>query len=106
MKILFLEPFFGGSHQDFATGFSMHSRHDITLLTLPPVAWRWRMRTASLTFLQKIKSLREYDRVFATDMMDVAQFKALAGPACPPVVLYFHENQMSYPLSPRARRHF
>lgn len=104
MKILFLEPFFGGSHQDFATGFSLHSRHEVTLLTMPPVAWRWRMRAASLHFLQKIKNLSNYDLVFATDMMDVAQFKALAGSDCPPLVLYFHENQMSYPLSARARQ--
>ena len=104
MKILFLEPFFGGSHQNFATGFVAHSRHDITLLTLAPEYWRWRMRTASLNFLEKIKQLREFDRVLVTDMMDVAQFKALAGPGCPPIVLYFHENQMSYPLSSRAKQ--
>lgn len=104
MKILFLEPFFGGSHQDFATGFAAHSRHDITLLTLAPLYWRWRMRAASLHFLQQIKQVKDYDLVFATDMMDVAQFKALAGPDCPPLVLYFHENQMSYPLSARARQ--
>lgn len=104
MKILFLEPFFGGSHQDFAMGFSAHSRHEVTLLTLPPQYWRWRMRTASLNFLKKIKQLRTYDRVFATDMMDVAQFKALAGSDCPPTVLYFHENQLSYPLSSRAKQ--
>jgi glycosyltransferase involved in cell wall biosynthesis len=104
MEILFLEPFFGGSHQDFATGFVAHSRHDITLLTLTPEYWRWRMRTASLNFLQKIKRLNAYDLVFATDMMDVAQFRALAGSGCPPVVLYFHENQLSYPLSSRARQ--
>jgi glycosyltransferase involved in cell wall biosynthesis len=104
VKILFLEPFFGGSHQDFATGFAAHSRHDITLLTLAPLYWRWRMRAASLHFLQQIKQVKDYDLVFATDMMDVAQFKALAGPDCPPLVLYFHENQMSYPLSARARQ--
>jgi glycosyltransferase involved in cell wall biosynthesis len=104
VKILFLEPFFGGSHQDFATGFSMHSRHEVTLLTLPPEDWRWRMRSGSLDFLQNIEQLETFDRVFATDMMDVAQFKALAGPDCPPVVLYFHENQMSYPLSSRAKQ--
>ncbi len=104
MKILFLEPFFGGSHQDFATGFAAHSRHDITLLTLAPEYWRWRMRTASLNFFQKINRLHDYDLVFATDMMDVAQFRALAGSGCPPVVLYFHENQLSYPLSSRARQ--
>jgi glycosyltransferase involved in cell wall biosynthesis len=104
MKILFLEPFFGGSHKDFATGFAAHSRHEVTLLTLPPLFWRWRMRVASLNFLQKIKQLSDYDRVFATDMMDLAQFKALSGSDCPPLVLYFHENQLSYPLSTRAKQ--
>jgi glycosyltransferase involved in cell wall biosynthesis len=104
MKVLFLEPFFGGSHQDFATGFAQHSRHEVTLLTLPPVFWKWRMRAASLTFLQKIKHLESYDRVFATDMMNVADFIAMAGPGRPPLILYFHENQISYPLSDRARQ--
>jgi glycosyltransferase involved in cell wall biosynthesis len=104
MKILFLEPFFGGSHKDFAAGFVKHSRHDITLMTLPPLYWRWRMRTASLNFFEKINQLNEYDRVFVSDMMDVTQFKALTGSGCPPVVLYFHENQLSYPLSSRAKQ--
>ncbi len=61
------------------------------------------MRTASLSFLEKSNPLQAYDRVFATDMMDVAQFKAMAGSGCPPIILYFHENQLSYPLSSRAR---
>ena len=73
MKILFLEPFFGVSHQDFATGFAASSRHDVSLRTLAPEYWRWRMRTASLNFLNKIKQLTDYDLVFATDMMDVLE---------------------------------
>jgi glycosyltransferase involved in cell wall biosynthesis len=104
VKILFLEPFFGGSHRDFATGFAEHSRHAVTLLTLPPVYWKWRMRTACLTFLQKINRLDIYDRVVVTDMMNVADFAAMAGPDRPPLTLYFHENQLSYPLSDRARQ--
>ncbi len=104
MKVLFLEPFFGGSHQDFATGFTAHSRHDVTLKTLPASSWKWRMRGAALAFLQKIKDIASYDLVFATDMMNVADFLALAGPSRPPLVLYFHENQLSYPLSPREKK--
>ena len=104
MKVLFLEPFFGGSHQDFATGFAARSCHDVTLVTLPPSFWKWRMRGAALAFLQNIKDMTAYDLVFATDMMNVADFLALAGPCRPPLVLYFHENQLSYPLSPRDRK--
>lgn len=29
LRFLFLEPFFGGSHGDFAQGLTEHSRHDI-----------------------------------------------------------------------------
>ncbi len=106
MKILFLEPFFGGSHKDFALGFAGHSTHDVELVTLPPRFWKWRMRGAALYFLNHIENLSGHDLVFATDMLDVTDFKALAGPDVPPVVLYFHENQLSYPLEPGEKRDF
>ncbi|MBW2579340.1 MAG: DUF3524 domain-containing protein, partial [Deltaproteobacteria bacterium] len=35
MKFLFLEPFYGGSHRDFADGWIKHSRHRFDLFTLP-----------------------------------------------------------------------
>ncbi len=106
MKILFLEPFFGGSHKDFALGFQAHSSHDITLETLPARFWKWRMRGAALYFVNKIKDFSCYDAVMATDMMDLTDLKALAGKDLPPVLLYFHENQLSYPLAPDEKRDF
>lgn len=106
MKILFLEPFYGGSHRNFADGFISASRHKVELLTLPDRFWKWRMRGASLAFLKKISSLKDVDAIFATDLMDLADFKALAGPDCPPILLYFHENQLSYPLAPGEKRDF
>ena len=104
MNILFLEPFYGGSHKDFAQGFAEHSAHEVDIVTLPPRFWKWRMRGASLYFLQQIDNWLSYDLIFATDMMDLADFKALAGPECPPIVFYFHENQISYPLGPNGKK--
>lgn len=104
MKILFLEPFFGGSHKDFALGFQAHSSHDVTLVTLPARFWKWRMRGAALYFVNKIKNFSSYDAVMTTDMMDLTDFKALAGKDLPPVLLYFHENQLSYPLATDEKR--
>ena len=98
MKILFLEPFFGGSHKDFALGFAGHSSHDVDLVTLPDCFWKWRMQGASLYFINQIKNLAEYDLIFTTDMMNLTDFMALAGRNLPPIVMYFHENQLSYPL--------
>jgi hypothetical protein len=48
MKFLFLEPFYGGSHRDFADGWIKHSRHRFDLFTLPARFWKWRMRGAAL----------------------------------------------------------
>ncbi len=99
-RFLFLESFYGGSHQEFADGLIARSRHKIDLLTLPARFWKWRMRGAALHFIKKAPPLDRYDGLIATDLMSLADFKALAGPGCPPALVYFHENQLTYPLAP------
>ncbi|MBU1342395.1 MAG: DUF3524 domain-containing protein [Proteobacteria bacterium] len=106
MKILFLEPFFGGSHKDFALGFESFSCHDVTLVTLPDRFWKWRMRGAALYFVSHIKDISGFDAIITTDMLDLTDFLALAGKNLPPVLMYFHENQLSYPLAPDEKRDF
>lgn len=106
MKILFLEPFFGGSHKDFALGFKAHSCHDVTLVTLPDRFWKWRLRGAALYFVNHVKDFSGYDAIIVTDMMDLTDFVSLAGKNLPPVLMYFHENQLSYPLAPGQKRDF
>jgi len=106
LKILFLEPFYGGSHKAVADGFAACSQHHVDILSLAPRFWKWRMRGSALAFVRQVENFHDYDLVFATDMVDVTDFKALAGPQCPPVVLYFHENQLSYPLEPGEQRDF
>ncbi len=100
LKFLFLEPFFGGSHREFATGLIAHSTHDIELLTLPARFWKWRMRGAALYFIKKISALESYDGLVTTDLMSLSDFKALVKGPCPPTLVYFHENQLTYPLAP------
>ena len=100
MKFLFLEPFFGGSHRDFAEGLISHSQHSIDLLTLPSRFWKWRMRGAALYFLKKVPDLKEYDGLITSDLMSLSDFKGLTGYSCPPALVYFHENQLTYPLAP------
>jgi len=100
IKILFLEPFYGGSHQDFADGLVKHSTHDITLITLPARYWKWRMRGASLHFAQTIDNPEDYDLLITSDLMSLSDLKALWGSRCPPTLVYFHENQLSYPIPP------
>lgn len=99
VKILFIEPFFGGSHREFALGFQQYSRHDVSLATLPDRFWKWRMRGAGVFFAEKIRNIEQFDLVFTCDMIDLTDLAALVHGKLPPVVMYFHENQISYPLS-------
>jgi len=79
-RVLLLESFYGGSHQSVADGLVDHSRHAIDLLTLPARFWKWRMRGASLWFVDQIDRGLPYDLILCTSLMDVAALKALIGP--------------------------
>jgi len=104
LRILAIEPYFGGSHAAFLEGLRAASRHQWTLLTLPARKWKWRMRGAAIHFAREAAPLagQPLDLVFTSDFLSVADWKALAPePLCRlPVVTFFHENQLSYPLEP------
>jgi glycosyltransferase involved in cell wall biosynthesis len=97
-KILFLEPFYGGSHKDFADGLVRHSRHNIELMTLPDRFWKWRMRGAALHFADMIENPSEYDLILVSDLLSLSDLTAFFGKKMPSTCLYFHENQLSYPV--------
>ncbi len=104
MRILALEPYYGGSHQAFLDGWSKLSRHDWTILTLPAYKWKWRMRHAAITFAQdvneRIQAGQSWDIIFCSDMLNLAEFLGLASDSLKslPTVAYFHENQLTYPV--------
>ena len=100
MKLLFLEPFYGGSHRDFTDGWIQHSRHRFDLVTLPARFWKWRMRGAALYLAKKVKNPAEYDGLVTSSLMSLSDLKTLWGADCPKALVYFHENQLSYPLPP------
>jgi len=100
LKLLFLEPFFGGSHREFAKGLISHSQHCFDLVTLPARFWKWRMRGAALYFVNQIPSPEKYAGLITTDLMSLSDYKALSKGRCPPALVYFHENQLTYPLAP------
>jgi glycosyltransferase involved in cell wall biosynthesis len=101
MRILALEPYNGGSHRAFLEGWSSGSRHAWTVLALPPFAWKWRMRHAAVTFARQIRGATggPWDALICTSMLDLATFRGLAPRDVSrlPAVLYFHENQLTYP---------
>ncbi|RMF01388.1 MAG: DUF3524 domain-containing protein [Chloroflexi bacterium] len=106
MDILLLEPYFTGSHADWATGYAKHSRHRVEVLSLPGRFWKWRMHGGAVSLARQFlaSSLRP-DLILATDMLDLTTFLALTRrrSANIPTAIYFHENQLTYPWSPTDR---
>lgn len=107
-----VEPFFGGSHRQFLEGFAARSAHRVTSLTLPGRNWKWRMHGGALSLAEQARSLASSSRgkapdvVFASDMLDLPAFLAIGGSEFAAVtsILYFHENQFTYPLPPGVPR--
>ncbi len=103
MKILLLEPFFSGSHKQWAEGFAEKSQHDVQIMSLEGRHWKWRMEGAAYSFAKQMERVEVLpDLILATDMLDVAAFAGLARKSIKqtPIAVYFHENQLTYPWSP------
>ncbi len=104
MKIALLEPFFTGSHKDWAKGYQQSSQHHVDIFSLPGRHWKWRMHGGALSLAEQfLQANKHYDLLLATDMLDLTSFLALTRKktAAIPVALYFHENQLTYPWSPQ-----
>jgi len=104
MNILALEPYYGGSHKAFIDSLSKVSENTWTVFTLPAHKWKWRMRHSAITFArmaaEQLKKGKAPDMVFCSDMLNLAEFAALAPVEISrlPKVIYFHENQLTYPV--------
>ncbi len=106
MNILILEPYYTGSHASWADGYVRHSVHKVEILAMEGRYWKWRMHGGAVTLARKfIESDLAPDLILATDMLDLTTFLSLTRTrtASIPAVLYFHENQLSYPWSPGDR---
>jgi glycosyltransferase involved in cell wall biosynthesis len=107
MNIWLIEPYFTGSHQAWAEGYQAHSRHEVHLLRLPGRFWKWRMQGGAITLARKAASLDgQPDLILASDMLNVPVFLSMSAHrvASIPIALYFHENQLTYPLPPGEKR--
>uniref|UniRef100_A0A7S3NL25 tRNA-queuosine alpha-mannosyltransferase n=1 Tax=Aureoumbra lagunensis TaxID=44058 RepID=A0A7S3NL25_9STRA len=103
MKILALEPFYGGAHKQWLDGFIRFSSHEIEVWSLPDCFWKWRMHGGALSFAERFLETRpKIELILASDFLDVATFKALSKTQIP-IVTYFHENQFEYHWSSQDR---
>ncbi|MDH3296647.1 MAG: DUF3524 domain-containing protein, partial [Acidimicrobiia bacterium] len=109
MRVFLLEPYHTGSHAAWAEGWARHSRHDVELLTLPGRFWKWRVHGSSVSLAEMTGALVSDggppDAVVASGMTDLPTYLGLTRKIIgnPTTMLYLHENQLTYPESPRTR---
>lgn len=103
LRFLFVETFYGGSHRAFADAVVRHSRHEIDLVTLPDRHWRRRLQIAAWQVAERITNLEAYDGLLVTDLVDLSELRGVLArrATLPPVMLYMHESQMTYPPTQR-----
>jgi glycosyltransferase involved in cell wall biosynthesis len=107
MRVLVLSAYHADSHRCWLDGLMMHLPSiEWTVLTLPARYFSWRIRGNSLTWAMQQSALlsEPYDVVLATSMTDLSALRGLV-PALSriPTVVYFHENQFSYPKNIQQR---
>ena len=104
MKILYVEPYYAGSHQQWIESYKHHSRHQIDILSLPGKKWKWRMHGGAVSLANKfIENDKNYDLIIVSDFLNLPVFKALCSDRLDDtkICMYFHENQITYPWSPK-----
>jgi glycosyltransferase involved in cell wall biosynthesis len=103
MWVIVAEPWFGGSHRAWAEGYAASSRHDVTVVGLPPSGWRWRLRAGAGPLADQIRQAVD-DRgawppvLLVSGLVDVSSLLGhLRAPSDLVVVVYMHETQLIYP---------
>ena len=102
-RIALVEPYLGGSHRAWAEGYRRHSAHDVELFGLPAIHWKWRMQGGHVTIAPQIEAAvaarGPFDVVLASSMTDLAGLLGMTRRSLPHtrVVLYMHENQLTFP---------
>lgn len=105
-KILFLEPYFGGSHKTWFEQLKASSQHKFSQLTLPAKDWKWRMFSAASIFSQQLNQwpldqIKAIDFILCSEFLHIASFKGQLNSEWQDkkICCYFHENQILYPWS-------
>ncbi|XP_062904689.1 glycosyltransferase-like domain-containing protein 1 isoform X4 [Mobula hypostoma] len=106
MSVLMIEAFCGGSHKQLLD-LLQEEIEGCSVFTLTAKKWHWRARTAALYFTQTIPPSDSYRVLFTSSVLNLAELVALRPDLAKlKKVLYFHENQLVYPVRKSQERDF
>ncbi|XP_066273054.1 tRNA-queuosine alpha-mannosyltransferase-like [Branchiostoma lanceolatum] len=104
--ILLIEPFYGGSHKQLIDLLWAEIPGCVKVV-LPAKKWHWRARTAALYISQQIPHQHNFRVLFASSVLNLAELLALRPDLTSlKKLLYFHENQLVYPIRKHQDRDF
>lgn len=105
IRALYLEPYQAGSHAAFTKALTQGVEADWTVLTLPGRHWKWRARGSAVYFAHQLGDAGPFDLLFASAYLPLQDLLALKPAlAKTPSVLYFHENQLAFPVQAQHAR--
>ena len=103
MRILYIDPFYSGSHKQWIDSYKLYSKHTIDILSLPGRYWKWRMHGGAITLAKRfVENNKKYNLIIASDMLNLPLFISLCRKEInnTKIVTYFHENQILYSKVP------
>ncbi|GFR90498.1 glycosyltransferase-like domain-containing protein 1 [Elysia marginata] len=107
--ILVIEPFCGGSHEQLIQLLSSDKEIGprCEKVCLPAKKWQWRARTSALFLSQVVPCSDAFRVLFASSVLNLAELVALRQDLSSlKKILYFHENQLVYPVRKQKERDF
>uniref|UniRef100_A0A8C6NYK8 tRNA-queuosine alpha-mannosyltransferase n=1 Tax=Nothobranchius furzeri TaxID=105023 RepID=A0A8C6NYK8_NOTFU len=101
-----MSPFYGGSHKQLID-LLKENIPSCSVFTLPAKKWHWRARTSALFFSQTVPTCSSYRVLFSSSVLNLCELVSLRPDlARLKKVLYFHENQLVYPVRKSQDRDF
>ncbi|CAL1295880.1 unnamed protein product [Larinioides sclopetarius] len=106
-QILLIEAFYGGSHKQLIDLIVELFPNQAELYTMSAKKWHWRGLASPLYFSRTIPKIHNFRILFTSSVTSLADLIAIRSDLSQLYkVVYFHENQLVYPVQEYKQRYF